>query len=116
MALGRTDRAERQRQKDQDAEARVRQRTKDETTAKAEREYQEQLDALWTALSLEERTQLEQEVLVTLNAFTRKAYQQEKSAGREGPAHHSVRTGVSKLLAQRRGLSPLVSDPIRTLV
>lgn len=109
-------RAERQRLKDEEAAARVYQRAKDEASEKIEREYQEQINVLWNALSPDERVQLETEVLVTLNAFTRKAYQQEKAAGREGAAHHTLRTGVNKLLAQRRGLSPLAAEPIRSIV
>lgn len=109
-------RAERQRLKEAEAEARTRQHAKDKAAEKAEREHQEQLDTLWAALSADERTQLETEVLVTLNGFTRKAYQQEKSQDREGPGHHALRAGVNKLLAQRRGLSPMTSDPIRSLV
>ena len=109
-------RAERQRLKDAEREARTLQRAKDEAAEKAEREHQEQVDALWNTLTSTEQTELETAVLVTLNAFTRKAYHLEKAEGRQGPGHHALRTGVNKLLAQRRGLSPVVSDPIRGLV
>lgn len=108
--------AERQRRKELEAEARTRQSEKDAAAAEVERAYQEQIDALWTALSEPERAELEVAVLVTLNAFTRKAYEQEKSQKRQGPGHHAVRAGMNKLLAERRGLSPLIEEPIRSLV
>ena len=77
---------------------------------------QEQLDSLWNTLTADERTELETAVLITFNTFTRKAYNQEKSEGRQGPGHHALRAGVNKLLATRRGLSPLADAPIRNLV
>jgi hypothetical protein len=109
-------RAERQRRKDEEAVARRRERVIEEAADKSERERQEAFDALWTSLTHEERAQLEGEVLMTLNAFARKAYHQEKAAGRIGSGHHTLRTGVANLLLARRGLDVAgTTDSVREL-
>lgn len=98
-------RAERQRRKDEEVEARRRDRELAEAAARIEQEREQEFQALWEALSSNERTQMEAEVLLTLNSFSRKAYEKEKAQGREGPGHHTLRTGLQKLLAQRHELA-----------
>lgn len=102
---GYVSRAERQRRKQEQA-ATLQQKLKQEEAERAsERERQEQMETLWTSLTDAERSDLEEQVLITLNQFARKAYQQERAAGRVGPGHHALRAGVAQLIAVRRGLS-----------
>ena len=109
-------RAERQRRKDEEAEARRRDRELAEAQARAEQERELEFQALWEALSSNERTQMEAEVLLTLNSFSRKAYEKEKAQGRQGPGHHTLRTGLHKLLEQRRELAgAAASEPAQDL-
>ncbi|MGB3121821.1 MAG: hypothetical protein WBE58_23550, partial [Verrucomicrobiales bacterium] len=79
-------------------------------------EREQEFQALWEALSADERTQIEAEVLLTLNTFSRKAYEKEKALGRQGPGHHTLRTGVHQLLAQRHAIgsstTALVQEPV----
>jgi hypothetical protein len=113
---GYVSRAERQRRRQDEAEARRRDREFEEAAAKSESTRQQKFDVLWASLSEDERSDLENEVLATLNSFTLKAYRQEKATGRVGPAHLTLRTGIAKLLAERRGLdiAPVI-DPVREL-
>lgn len=113
---GYVSRAERQRRKDEEAETRRRDRELAETQSRAEQEREKEFQALWEALSSNERTQMEAEVLLTLNSFSRKAYDKEKAQGREGPGHHTLRTGLYKLLEQRRELAgAAASEPAQDL-
>lgn len=113
---GYVSRAERQRRKEEEAEARRRERELAKAEEQTERQQRERFEALWASLSASEREQLETEVLVTLNPFTRNALKQEKAAGRVGPAHATVRNGIAKLLADRRGLVvAAVEAPVRDL-
>lgn len=113
---GYVSRAERQRRRHEEAEARRREREIEEAAAKSESDRQQKFDAVWASLSEDERSELENEVLATLNLFTLKAYRQEKAAGRIGAAHLTLRTGLAKLLAERRGLDIApVTDPVRKL-
>lgn len=114
---GYVSRAERQRQKQEAEEARRREREIQQAAEKETSDRQNQLDALWSSLTDAERSQIEDEVLITLNPFARKAYHQEKSAGRVGAGHHALRAGVAKLLAARRGLDVAsTAAPLRDLV
>lgn len=110
---GYVSRAERQRRKHQEAAALEERIRLEQVQKKSEREQREQMETLWTSLTDSERSDLEEQVLITLNAFARKAYNQEKAAGRVGPGHHALRTGVAQLIAQRRGPAP---DPVQELV
>ncbi len=108
--IGYVPRAERQRRKQEEAAALEQKAKQEEAERASEREHQEQMETLWTSLTVAERSDLEEQVLITLNQFARKAYQQEKSAGRVGPGHHALRAGVAQLIAARRGLSG-TTDP-----
>jgi len=94
-------RAERQRRKADLEEARRREQEQIAAADKAQLERQSALDAQWNGLSREEQAQLEDEVLLTFNAFTRKIYLQEKASGKIGPGHHALRSGIGQLLQVR---------------
>ena len=112
---GYVSRAERQRRKNEQAAASEEKLRQEQAQKKAEREHREQMETLWTSLTDSERSDLEEQVLITLNAFARKAYHQEKAAGRVGPGHHALRSGVAQLIAARRGLSGPTDPTIREL-
>jgi hypothetical protein len=113
---GYVSREERQHQKQKAEEARRRERELKESAEKADRELKDLADALWISLTDSERIQVEDEVLSTLNSFARKAYIQEKAAGRIGAGHHALRAGVNQLLAVRRGMNvDPTTDSIRKL-
>lgn len=113
---GYVSRAERQKRKQEEMAALELKRNQEEATRKSDRKRQEQMETLWTSLTDAERSDLEEQVLITLNAFARKAYVQEKAAGRVGPGHHALRTGVAQLIAARNGLSAPDPSAIQELV
>lgn len=107
---GYVSRAERQRRKQEEAEAQRQKQSLEEAMKKSEEERLESFNAIWSALPEAERAQLEDEVLATFNTFTLHEYRKEKSAGRSGPAHATLRTGIAKLLTDRRGLAVAPAD------
>lgn len=107
---GYVSRAERQRRKEEEVKVRRREHELAKAQEQSEREQRERFEALWASLSTTEREQLEDEVLATFNTFTRHEYRKEKEAGRAGPAHASLRTGIAKLLTERRGLAIAPDD------
>jgi hypothetical protein len=98
-------RAERQRLKEEQAAAEQVRREREAAQAKTDQEREEAFQVLWSSLSDTDKNTLEAQVLLTLNTFSRKAYEKEKSQDRQGPGHHTVRTGLHKLLAQRLELA-----------
>ena len=99
-------RAERQRRKDEELAARQLQEEIAQNEEKQRADKRAQLDALWDALSTEERSDLESKALERLNPFARKNYRQEKDAGHRGSGHYTLRAELDVLLAtQYLGLS-----------
>lgn len=94
-------RAERQRIKDEQVAA---ERSRRELEAAQSREDQERENAfqeLWNGLTDSEKQSLEAQVLLTLNSFARRAYQNEQARGKTGPGHAALREGVKTLLEAR---------------
>jgi hypothetical protein len=94
-------RAERQRLKKEELEAKQRQAAREKAEQQAEEAREAAFQKLWNSLSDEEKQTLEAQVLLGLNNFARKAYRQEKAAGKVGPGHHALRAAIHEVLSSR---------------
>lgn len=94
-------RAERQRLKDEQAAAARHKLELVKAQEQADQAREAALQELWNGLSDEEKQSLEAQVLIGLNNFARKAYRQEKTAGKVGAGHHALRAGINAILGLR---------------
>lgn len=107
-------RSERQRLKAEQAAAARQQLELAKTQEQADQAREATLQELWNGLSEEEKQSLEAQVLIGLNNFARKAYRQEKTAGKVGAGHHALRAGINVILNSRlaSGTAELVSPVV----